>query len=228
MLTRTILELADPSDVVGVDPSDGFLAYARAQTTDARSPLETGDARARFEIGDARALPFEPDVFDAVVSGLVLNFVADPAQGLAEMMRVARPGGTLAAYVWDYADQMQLMRHCWDAVVALDPAARELDEGRRFPICHPEALRALWEAAGLGQVTLQAIDVPTDFGNFDDYWSPFLGGQGPAPGYVASLDETRREALRESIRAALPIAPDGSIHLIARAWAIRGQRQRTG
>ena len=154
ILTRAILELAAPSEVVGIDPSDGFLAYARAQTA---------DARVRFEAADARRLPFEAAVFDTVVSGLVLNFVADPAQGLAEMMRVARPGGMVAAYVWDYAGQMQLLRHCWVAAVALDPAARDLDEGRRFPICQPEALQALFEAAGLGQVEVRAIDVRTDF-----------------------------------------------------------------
>jgi SAM-dependent methyltransferase len=216
ILTRSILELAAPREAVGIDPSHGFLAYARSQTT---------DARARFEMGNAAAVPFDGEVFDAVVSGLVLNFVPDPAQGLAEMIRVAQPGGTIAAYVWDYADQMQLMRSCWDAAVALDPAARDLDEGRRFPICQPDALRSLFETAGLGRVEVRAIDVPTDFRDFDDYWSPFLDGQGPAPGYVASLDQTRRATLRDTIRAALPVAPDGSIHLIARAWAVRGQRE---
>jgi SAM-dependent methyltransferase len=216
ILTRAILELAEPREVVGLDPSDGFLAYAQAQTP---------DPRARFEVGDARALPFEAEVFDAVVSGLVLNFVPDPAQGLAEMTRVVRPGGTVAAYVWDYADRMQLIRRCWDAVVELDPTALDLDEGRRFPICQPPALIGLFEAAGLGRAEVWAIDVPTDFRDFDDYWSPFLAGQGPAPGYVAALGDERRAALRESLRATLPIAPDGSIHLIARAWAIRGEAQ---
>jgi SAM-dependent methyltransferase len=216
VLTRAILELAEPSEVVGLDPSDGFLAYARAQTT---------DPRARFELGDARCLPFESGVFDAVASGLVLNFVPDPAQGLAEMTRVVRPGGTVAAYVWDYADRMQLIRRCWDAVIELDPAAIDLDESRRFPICQPPALTGLFEAAGLGRVEVLAIDVPTDFLDFDDYWSPFLAGQGPAPGYVASLDDERRSALRESVRVRLPIAPDGSIHRIARAWAIRGEAE---
>jgi SAM-dependent methyltransferase len=217
VLTRAILELAAPREVVGVDPSDRFLAYARTQTA---------DARAHFEAGAAGALPFDDGVFDAVVSGLVLNFVPDPARGVAEMRRVARPGGMVAAYVWDYAGQMQLMRYCWDAAVALDPAARELEEGRRFPLCQPEALRSLFGTAGLSRVQGRAIDVPTDFRNFDDYWSPFLAGQAPAPSYVASLDEARRAALRERIRAALPVAPDGSIRLVARAWAIRGECER--
>jgi SAM-dependent methyltransferase len=217
VLTRAILELAAPREVVGVDPSDGFLAYARTRTA---------DGRVSFDTGSAGALPFDDEAFDAIVCGLVLNFVPDPVLGLGEMRRVARPGGTVAAYVWDYAGQMQMLRSFWDAAVALDPAARDLDEGRRFPICQPEALRSLFETAGLSRVRGRAIDVPTDFRDFDDYWSPFLGGQGPAPSYVASLDETRRAALRDRLRAALPVAPDGSIRLVARAWAIRGEHER--
>ena len=118
---------------------------------------------------------------------------------------------------------MQLMRYFWDAAVALDPAAAELDEGVRFPICRPERLEALWHEAGLTEVSSRAIDVPTTFPDFDDYWTPFLGGQAPAPGYAMSLDERRRAALRERIRSILPIAEDGSINLIARAWAVRGR-----
>jgi SAM-dependent methyltransferase len=215
VLTRAILAHAAPRSVVGIDPAEGFLRHARAKTA---------DGRARFEAGSAQALPVDAQTFDAVVCGLVLNFVPDPAQGLAEMVRAVRPGGTVAAYVWDHADQMQLTRYCWDAVVALNPAAAELDEGRRFPICRPAALTSLFEMAGLVGVTVRAIDVPTVFRNFDDYWSPFLGGQGPAPSYIAALDEVRRVAVRERIRAELPIAGDGSIQLIARAWAIRGTR----
>ena len=121
------------------------------------------------------------------------------------------------------ADRMQLMRHFWDAAVALDPEAGDLDEGRRFPICRPEALERLFAGAGLEDVAVRPIDVPTVFRDFDDYWSPFLGGQAPAPSYAMSLPEERRGALRERIRAGLPTADDGSIRLIARAWAVRGR-----
>jgi hypothetical protein len=138
------------------------------------------------------------------------------------MKRTTRAGGTVAAYVWDYAGEMQMMRHFWNAAVALDPAAVELDEGRRFPICHPEPLGDLFRGAGLREVEARAIDVPTVFRDFEDYWSPFLGGQAPAPGYCMSLPEERRSALREFIRTSLPTLADGSIHLIARAWAVRG------
>jgi hypothetical protein len=120
---------------------------------------------------------------------------------------------------------MQLMRRFWDAAVALDPAARELDEGRRFgAICRPEHLADLFHDAGLHRVETCAVDVPTVFRDFADYWTPFLGGQGPAPGYAMALSEDRRAALRERIRADLPIAADGSIPLVARAWAVRGER----
>ena len=214
-LSQAILASADPIAVKGVDQSPGYVAYARARVIDERS---------RFEVADARALPGEAAVYDAVVSGLVLNFVPDPGGAVAEMVRVARPSATVAAYVWDYAGEMQLMRHFWDAAVALNPAARELDEGQRFPICRPGALVALFRDAGLQMVETRGIDVPTVFRDFDDYWSPFLGGQAPAPGYAMSLTDERRAELREHIRAGLPIAADGSISLIARAWAVRGQR----
>ena len=104
----------------------------------------------------------------------------------------------------------------------MDPNAASLDEGRRFPVCHPEPLADLFRKAGIGGVETRSINVPTIFKNFDDYWVPFLGGQAPAPGYCMSLSEDRRVALRDRIRANLPIKSDGTIPLIARAWAIRG------
>jgi SAM-dependent methyltransferase len=205
---------AEPEAVTGVDPSEGFLDLARARVQ---------DARVRFELGDAQALPLADGAVDAAVSGLVLNFVPDQPRAIREMMRVVRPGGTVALYVWDYAGGMQLMRHFWDAAGEVDPKARELDEGSRFPICQPGALADLFRAAGFGAVATDAIDVPTVFLDFDDYWTPFLGGQGPAPGYCMSLSERQRGRLREALAARLPIAPDGTILLIARAWAVRGR-----
>ena len=214
-LAGTILGQARPVAVDGLDPSEGYLAVARSQVT---------DPRARFEAGDARRIPGPDGRYDAVVSGLVLNFIPDPPAGLAEMARVTRPGGTVAAYVWDYAGRMELMRYFWDAVVDLRPQDADRDEGRRFPLCAPGPLRSLFEAAGLGEVAVQAIDVPTTFRDFDDYWTPFLGGQFPAPDYAMALPEPAREALRECLRARLPVAADGSVPLVARAWAIRGHR----
>jgi hypothetical protein len=158
-----------------------------------------------------------------VVSGLVLNFIPDQRAGLAEMARVAVKGGTIAAYVWDYAGRMELMRQFWDAAVQLNPDAAKMDEGVRFPQCHPQALEELFRAAGLNEIAVKAIDVPTPFADFDDYWLPFLGGQGPAPAYAMSLDEAARARLRDRIRQRLPVAADGSISLIARAWAVRAR-----
>jgi SAM-dependent methyltransferase len=214
-LTQTILDHASPKMVRGVDPSPGFIEYAKAHVT---------GGRASFEVGDAQSLPIHTASVDAAVAGLVLNFVPQPPRAVTEMARVVRPGGVVAAYVWDYAGSMELMRYFWDAAVALDPAASDLDEGRRFPICQPKPLTELFAQARLHDVEARPIDVPTDFRDFDDYWSPFLGGQGPAPGYAMSLDEARRGALRDRIRSKLPIAEDGAIHLIARAWAVRGRK----
>jgi SAM-dependent methyltransferase len=219
-LSQTVLGAADPAQVVGLDPSAGFVAHARERLA---------GPRARFVVADARALPLAAARFDATVSGLVLNFVPDPGTAVREMARVTRAGGRVAAYVWDYTGRMEPIRRFWDAAATLDPAAAALDEGRRFPICRPEPLAGQFRDAGLAEVEVRPIEVPARFRDFDDYWTPFLGGQGPAPGYTVALDEPRRAALREELRARLPAAPDGSIPLVARAWAARGvARPRAG
>jgi SAM-dependent methyltransferase len=212
-LTGTVLAAADPARIVGVDPSAGFLATARTRLA---------GPRAGFAIGDARSLPLPDHRFDAVISGLALNFVPEPDRAAAEFARVAAPGGTAAAYVWDYAEGMAMMRHFWDAAAALDPAAAGLDEGRRFPLCRPEPLRRLWAGAGLRDAGVEAIEIPTVFAGFDDLWRPFLGGQGPAPGYAMSLSEAHRNDLRDLLRDRLPAGPGETISLTARAWAVRG------
>jgi trans-aconitate methyltransferase len=218
-LTQSILARAAPARVLGIDASTGFIAHAGAHVP---------DARATFVVGDAQQLTLADASFDAAVSALVLNFLPHPERAAAEMARVVRPGGLVAAYVWDYADRMQLLRHFWDAALALDPSAAELDEGRRFPLCRQDRLAALFDGAGLTEVTTRTIDVPTRFVDFDDCWTPFLGGQGPAPTYVAHLDASGRDALRERLRRTLPAEADGSIALVARAFAVRGVRGPAG
>jgi SAM-dependent methyltransferase len=218
VLSAAILAAAEPAEMVGLDSSPQFLAAARARVS---------DPRAAFCAADVRSLPLPDDRFECVVSGLALNFVPDTARALAECVRVAAPGAVVGAYVWDYAEGMALMRHFWNAAVSLDPGALELDEGRRFPQCRPEPLRRLWAEAGLSGVTVQGIEVDTVFSGFDDYWLPFQGGQGPAPGYVASRTEEGRSALRDLLRSRLPSRPDGSIPLTARAWAVKGSTPRT-
>ena len=212
-LAHAILATENPVRVLGIDPSEGYLAAARRGLADL--PFEAA-------VGSAAAIPAADGEFDRVVSALVLNFAPRPDEALAEMRRVTRPGGLVAAYVWDYAEGMQLIRAFWDAAIALDPAAAELDEGRRFALCRPDPLRALFGSAGLVDVHVAPIEVPTVFADFDDLWRPFLGGQGPAPGYCAALPEDRRDALRERLRAMLPQQADGTIPLEARAWAVRG------
>jgi len=212
-LSETILGAARPSSVHGVDPSEEYVGFARNRIT---------DERVEFEVADAHSLPGDGNAYDCTVSGLVLNFVPAPADALDEMKRVTRVGGLIAAYVWDYADGMELMRYFWDAAAELDRNAAPLDEGVRFPICKPEPLRSLWEKSSLHEVTVVPIDIDTVFRDFDDYWSPFLGGQGPAPSYTMSLEESTRDELRTLLRKRLPVKDNGSIHLRARAWGVRG------
>ena len=211
-LCAAILDTCAPSLVVGVEPSEGFLKTAKQNL----------GGRALLYRGNATAIPLDDASMDATVSGLVLNFVPEPAAALAEMKRVTAAGGTVAAYVWDYAGKMELMRYFWDAAVAQDPAAAKLDEGARFPMCRPDALEKLFTGAGLAGVEVKAIDIPTVFASFDDYWQPFQGGQGPAPAYAMSLGEAARSALRERIRGRIPVRATGSIALTARAFAVRG------
>jgi SAM-dependent methyltransferase len=212
-LSQAVLTQGSPRLIIGCDRSAAYVAFARQQTT---------DARAEFAVAELPDLPRTPDGFDAVVAGLVLNFLPAPADGVAAMTARARRGGTVAAYVWDYAEGMQLLRVFWDAVIALDPAARNLDEGVRFPVCRVDALRQLFQGAGLADVRVQPIVVPTVFQDFSDYWTPFLSGQGPAPGYVNGLSRTQRARLRDAIRQRLPAAGDGTIALTARVWAVKG------
>lgn len=170
----------------------------------------------------AQSLPVDDGSFDAVVSGLVLNFVPDRAQALAEMVRVSTAGAVVAAYVWDYPGHMPLLNHLWDAAVELDPSARDRHEGVRFAFCQPDQLADLFSGAGLERVEVQPVEVPTTYRDVDEYWSRFLTGSAPAPSYVMSLPSAQRAALRENVLARLPVQPDGSVAMTARAWALRG------
>lgn len=213
-LSAAILLNCNPKSLTAIDQSEGFLAKARA---------EVEDARATFDVGDMQALTAATASKDLVVSALTLNFVPDRQKALAEMRRVCRKGGRVAFYVWDYpGGGVEFMRAFWNAAVALDPAAHDLTEGRRFPFCTPEGLMALASAAGLEQVECTALEAPTLFRNFDDYWTPFTLGAGPAPGYCAALEAGARERLRQALYEALPQQADGSIALKTRAWAVKG------
>ena len=214
-LSAAIMSRCDPKSLVAIDPSEGFLAKARANVP---------DQRADFRKGDAQALDVETASRDAAVSALTLNFVPDRAKALAEMKRVTRPGGTVAFYVWDYpSGGLEFLRAFWTHAAALDPKGVELAEARRFPFCTPDGLTALAREAGLTGVVCSALDTPTIFPDFDDYWRPFTQGAGPAPGYVASLSEDASKRLRDRLEANLPREVDGSIGMKARAWAVRAK-----
>lgn len=213
-LSAAIVDRAAPARLRAIEPSAGFLERARANV---QAP------QVEFLQGDARSLPLPTDSAEVAVSGLVLNFVPDRAQALAEMRRVVKPGGTVAFYVWDYpGGGQQFVRAFWEAATELDPGAAQFGEGRRFPYCTPDALRSMALEAGLVRVRGETIEVETRFRDFDDYWRPFTRGTGPAPGYCASLSPARRAELEALLRARLPAGSEGSITMTARAWAVRG------
>jgi SAM-dependent methyltransferase len=213
-LTGAILRMATPNRVISLDPSEDYLDYARSSITDPRADFRRGTDQ------DVRLLGLAAD---AVVSGLVMNFVPDAVGALRAAAEVTVTRGVIGAYVWDYADQMALLRHFWDACVEEDPAARSKDEGVRFPLCVEGALKSAFETAGLASVVEQAIDVTDTFATFDQYWTPFLSGGAPAPGYLATLTPERQAKVKELVRARLPMAADGTITLTCRAWAARGR-----
>ena len=177
---------------------------------------------ARFQSRRRGGYPSDADYYDFAVSALALNFFPDPAGGLRGMRRVVKPKGAIAVYVWDYGEGMEMLRYFWDVVVALDPEARDLDEKVRFPICEPEALEAVFNEARIEVQGAEALEAPAVFASFEDYWQPFLGGVGPAPGYIGALGGEARAELASTLREVLPIQDDGSIPLSARAWAVRG------
>jgi SAM-dependent methyltransferase len=214
-LTANILSLSDPKSVVAIDPSAGFLEEARSRIA---------DQRVVFRVGEALNLGVTEQSKDVVVSGLVLNFVPDRAKALVEMRRVARPDASIGFYVWDYPNGgVQFMRAFWSAAKDLDPSAGALTEDRRFPFCTPEGLTDLANEANLHSVQVTAIEVPTVFKDFEDFWNPFTLGTGPAPGYCKSLTDDARDRLKARLSETLPRQANGSIQLTTRAWAIKAR-----
>jgi len=212
-LTTAVAAVAPASRIIGIDPAAPYVAFAQA-----RHP----GGLIRFEVGDARQLRFLDGSFDRTLSLLVLNFIPDPAKALDEMIRVTRPGGTVAGAVWDYGRGMEMLRVFWDEAVALNPAADAGDE-RRMPLSRQGELAALWREHKLVDVSEEALTIRTQFSTFDDYWSPLLDKQGPAGAYVAALATSQREQLRLRLRRRLlGDGPDRSVVLSARAWAVRG------
>lgn len=212
-LTAAVADVSPSGRIVGIDPSAPYVALAQSQQ---------GSTRIRFDVGDARQMRFDNATFDRTLSLLAFNFIPDPRQALAEMTRVTRPGGTVAAAVWDYGEGMGMLRAFWDEAVALAPAGAAQDE-RVMPLCRRGELAGLWREQGLMDVVEEALIIETRFESFDDFWAPFFEKQGPAGAYAASLSAADREALRLRLRRRLlGTGPDTGIVLQARAWAVRG------
>ena len=181
-----------------------------------------GDATLDVGSADGRRLRFVDGRFDRTLSLLALNFVPDRARALDEMVRVTRRGGTVAAAVWDYGRDMEMLRLFWDEAIALDPSADVRDE-RHMPLCRPGELGALWREHRLEHTREEALVIEMRFSSFEVYWCPFLEGQGPAGAYVASLARSRRDELRLRLRRRLiGEGADRRFVLGARAWAVRG------
>ena len=212
-LIGAIVEHCAPTAVTGADPSAGFLQAAAA-----RLP-----AHAVLHRASAAQLPLGDGEVDVTVAALVLNFVPDTAQALDEMVRVTADGGWVAACVWDYAGRMEMIRAYWNAAADLGLLAAGLDQGERFAICDPAALASALAGAGLQQVQTDGIGMQMRFADFDDFWQPFLGGQGPAPAHAMSLGEDQRARLRDLLQSRLETSPGAPFVLGARAWAARGR-----
>ncbi len=216
-LSAAVLSHTETTRVVGIDPSSAYLAYARQRT---------GNQRATFEQGDGQQLRFADASFDKTLSLLVINFIPDPGKALDEMIRVTRPGGIIAAAVWDYDQGMEMLRIFWDEVVALDPSSEMRDE-RHMPLCKPGELASLWEQHGLVGVEEAPLVISLEFASFEDFWTPFLERQGPAGAYVASLNEPARLQLEQRLRLRLqPQGSSGPIRLSGRGWAVKGEVPR--
>jgi SAM-dependent methyltransferase len=208
-LSEAILDTQDPTSVVGVEPSAGFVRAAQRRLGD----------RAAVHEAPAEKLPLPDGSADVVVSGLVLNFIPDLATALAEMKRVA-PDGIVSAYVWDYTRGMEMLCLFSDAADEVDPDGSPT-ESRRFPLCSPDALTAAFTDAGLTGPEVVPLDIPMPFADFETLWMPFTGGQGAGPSYLLTLDAEKQAEVKESYRRRVPTNADGSISLTGRAWGIQ-------
>ncbi len=204
-LTAELVDRVGASSVAAVDPSEPFVAAARARNSGVDVQRAAAEER-----------PYPDASFDAALAQLVVQFMADPTAGIAEMRRVTRPDGVVAACVWDHAGGQGPLSPLWDAARDLDPGVK--GEGR-FVGTQQGDLARLFEAAGLREVEETALSVGVEHPTFEEWWEPFTLGVGPAGVYVKGLEPARREALRERCRAILPEPP---FVLTAQAWAARG------
>ena len=212
-LSFAVLDSAANGRVTGVDLSPDFVAYASNQQ----------HPRASLEVGDAEHLSFADDSFDAVLSALVLNFVRQPDAAVREMIRVTKSGGIVAATVWDYGQGMQMLRAFWDEAAALNGGPLAQDQSG-MPLSGSGELAALFSAEGLEQVEGTYFELEQRFASFDDYWQPFLLGQGSAGAYVTGLSTEDRGALEARLRARLHgDGQDRALTMRSGVWAAKGR-----
>jgi ubiquinone/menaquinone biosynthesis C-methylase UbiE len=204
-LTAELVARLGSAAVAAVDPSEPFVAAARA-----RNP------GVKVLQASAEQLPFPDQAFDAALAQLVVHFMSDPVAGLAEMARVTRRGGVVAACVWDHAGGQGPLSQFWQAAREVDP---EVDDESLLAGAREGHLVELFETAGLHEIEEMALSASLEHASFEEWWAPFTRGVGPAGSYVASLDAERQAELREHCRTLLPISP---FVLTARAWATRG------
>jgi SAM-dependent methyltransferase len=212
-LSFAVRDATTTARVTAIEPSRVYVSAAQKSAGD----------RVHFEVGDAQTLVFPDAAFDKTLSLLVINFVPDAARAVQEWMRVTKPRGIVSAAVWDYSDGMQMLRAFWNEAVSFDPAVAPRDEAH-MPLCRRGEIAELFRRAGLTNVAEETLTVPLHFASFDDYWAPFLLGQGPAGAYVATLAKDRQAELADRIcKRLLGHDADGAIDMQARAWAAKGQ-----
>jgi len=215
-LSEAIYQQCNPAKLSSIDPSAAFLEKAKEKLSN----------EIDFTIGNASRIPKTNNSFDVIVSGLALNFFSDLNSAFSEFKRIIKDHGVIAAYVWDYSGRMDFLRLFWDAAIEVNPDSKKHDEGIRFPICQEDNLRNIFLEAGLTNIDTTHLDAHTVFKNFEDYWNPFLGGQGPAPTYLASLSEDLQNEIKNILLKKLPPEPDDSIKLLGRAIAVRGTNKQ--
>ncbi len=212
LLTAELAAVVGEDRVSAIDPSEPFVDACQQR-------LPAADVR----LATAEDLPFGDTSFDCALSQLVVNFMSDPHAGVQQMRRVTRPGGTVAACVWDYAGEMTLLRTFWDAAAALDSAAAPLDEGVSMRHCQPESLQALLESVGLRNIRSGELRPSVRYSSFEELWTPFTAGVAPSGAYTVSLNEPSQDALRREVHRRLG-SPVGPFVLTARAWTVIGRR----
>ena len=215
-LSRAVVGIGEASKVRGVDPVPAYVAFARETVP---------ELRAQFQVGHAESLPFPEHTFDAALALLVLQDFADPRQAVSEMARVTRPGGVVAATLWDFENGLPMLSIFWQAAEAVAPETvlRHRAQSSRPDHATLHDLAALWQSCGLSAIKTTTLELPMEFSSFDDYWQPFLGGATPTSAFAATVNEHTGGTLADLLRNKLTgTRSDGSFVIPARALAIKG------